>query len=367
MAIRNIGELLRREGGVQMESITMEVELPAERYPQKAQREVFFQSLLERLRGMPRVRYAAASSSLPLGGGGTRIRTPFLLPGEPDPPAGKGVSAFATVVTPDYFRAAGIPQLRGRTFSEQDGSGSVRVVIVSKALVDQMFSGQDVLGRTIRQAGFSEAYEIVGVVGSVRYQGLGDDWQPMVYLPYRQAASLPLEKLIIHASGDPFPLVASIRSEVWGLDPMLPVSRIRTFEQIASESITASRYTSLLLSSLSTFALILAAVGLYGIVSFSVAQRTQEIGVRLALGARRRDVLWLVIQQGLILCLVGGAIGLVVAPLLSVGLAEVLVVGSSPVTYLLVAMLLVLVVVLASLGPAWKATRIAPAEALRYE
>jgi putative ABC transport system permease protein len=368
MAIHNIGELLQREGGVQMENrITMEVELPPERYPEKARREAFFQTLLERIGHLPQVRHAAASSSLPLGGGGSRLRASFLPDGQPDPPGGKDFHAYATSVTPEYFRAAGIPLLRGRAFAEQDSSGASRVVIVSKTLADQMFPGQDLIGRRIRETRTPDVYEVVGVVGNVRYQGLGDDWQPMIYLPYRQIEEPPLEKLVIHAAGDPFSLVGSIRNEVWSLDPKLPVSRIRTFEQIAAESITASRYTSWLLGGLSAFALLLAAIGLYGIVSYTVTQRTQEIGVRMALGARRRDVIWGVIRQGLVLCLAGGVIGLLVAPMLGMGLSQVLVVGMSPVTYLAVAALLVLVVVLASLLPAWKASRVAPAEALRYE
>lgn len=368
MAIRNITELLGREGGVQMaDRLTMEVELPEDRYPETARREAFYRELLERVERHPQVRAAAASSSLPLGGGGTRIRMSFVPHGQPDPPPGEERYAFATVVTPDYFRAAGIPQLRGRTFSERDGPGAPPVAVVSQALVDQMFPGEQPLGKRIREAGATRLYEIVGVVGNVRYRGLGDDWQPMVYLPYRQTASPPLEKLVVHAAGDPFAIVPTVRGEVRDLDPLLPVSLIRTFEQLATESITASRYTSIVLSGLSTFAVILAAVGLYGIVSYTVTQRTQEIGVRLALGARRRDVLWLVVQQGLLLCLIGGTAGLVLAPLLSVGLEEVLVVGSHPLTYVAVALLLVLVVVVASLGPAWKAIRIAPSEALRFD
>jgi putative ABC transport system permease protein len=369
MAIRNITELLGREGGVAMTGrLGMEVELPEERYPEQARREAFYQGLLERVRSHPQVNAAAASSSLPLGGGGTRLRATFVPRGQPDPAPGEEQYAFAVVVTPDYFRATGTPQLRGRGFSERDAGGAPPVVVISQAMAEQVLAGQEAVGRHIRQIGAAEeSYEIVGVVGDVRYRGLGDDWQPMVYFPYRQAATPPLEKLVVHAAGDPLALVGSIRAEVRALDPLLPVSQIRTFEQIAAESISASRYTYLVLSGLSACALILAAVGLYGIVSYSVAQRTQEFGVRLALGARRRDVLWLVVHQGLLLCLLGGAVGLLLAPLLGGGLAEVLVVGSSPVTYVAVVLVLALVVVLATLGPAWKAIRIAPAEALRYE
>ncbi len=369
MAIRNITELLGREGGVAVAGrLAMEVELPEERYPEQPRREAFYEELIERVRRHPHVRAAAASSSLPLGGGGTRLRGTFVPRGQPDPAPGEERYAFAVVVTSEYFRAAGIPQLRGRGFGERDAGGAPPVVVVSQAMAEQVLPGQEAVGRHVRQIGAAaESYEIVGVVGDVRYRGLGDDWQPMVYFPYRQVASPPLEKLVVHAAGEPFALVDPIRAEVRSLDPLLPVTQIRTFEQIAAESISASRATYLVLSGLSACALILAAVGLYGIVSYTVAQRTQEIGVRLALGARRRDVLWLVVQQGLLLCVFGGAVGLLVAPLLGGGLAEVLVVGSSPVTYLAVVPVLALVVVLATLAPAWKAIRIAPAEALRYE
>ena len=368
MAVRNIAELLQREGGVQVENrLTMEVELPETRYPDQAQREKIFRGLVERIGQMSQVRTAAASSSLPLGGGGPRVRFSVLPEGQPDPPAGKELLTFTTTITPDYFRAMGIPLLQGRSVTEQDKAESGRVLVVSQAMAEQLFPGQNALGKRIRQTGETDLYEIVGVVGNVRYQGLGDDWEAMSYRPYRQARQPTLEKLIVHASGDPLSLMPAIRKEVWRVDPTLPISQVRTLEEIAAASIQVSRRASILLSALSAFALLLTAIGLYGIVSYTVARRTQEIGVRLALGARGRDVTGMVIRQGLVLCLAGAVIGLLAAPILSAGFEEVLVVGGSPVIYVLAALLLALVVVAASLGPARKAMRISPAEALRYE
>jgi predicted permease len=274
------------------------------------------------------------------------------------------------VVTPGYFRTIGMPLVQGRAFAETDSDESPPVMIVNRTFAQTLFSGRDALGQRVRSWRDEDLLrEIVGVVESVRYGGSGDEWTPMVYVPHTQVGWPRLRKVVIETAGDPVLLAATLRSEVRGLDDQLPLGKITTLKDIAAVSVARERQVTWLLGGFGGLAVLLAALGLYGVVSYSVSQRTVELGIRVALGATRGHVLGLVLRQGLGLALVGGALGILAALGATQGLSSLLtdVSPADPLTYLAVAAALLLVTVASSLGPARRAARVPPVEALRHE
>ncbi len=369
LMLRSLGQLNHRPTGIDVEQrLTFSVDLPRARYPEKAQRDAFFETLLEQLRALPQVKRVSASSMLPLGGRGVQTRRVHLVEGDPEPPDGPEHRAEWNVITQDYFRTIAVPVLKGRTFTELDSSNATPVVIINQAMAARMFPDQDPIGQRIRSWRDENLLrEIVGVVGSVRLYGLGQEWQPMVYVPYTQVGWPYLYKVAIHTEGEPRRLVAAARAEVRRLDDKLPVTEILTMRELAAASIVRERTLTWVLGGFSALALILASLGLYGVVSYSVSQRRLEIGIRMAIGARPGDVLGMVVRQGLLLAAAGIGLGSVVALALSRFLETLLTDVSTfdPLTYLGVATVLLAVTVLAILGPARRATRVYPVEALR--
>jgi predicted permease len=251
-----------------------------------------------------------------------------------------------------------------------DTVDSTPVIIINQTLADRMFPNQNPIGQRIRSWRDENLLrEIVGVVSSVRYGGMAEEWRSMVYVPYPQVGWPRLQKVVLHTSGDLGQMAAAIRAEVWSLDDKLPVTQILTLEEIANTSVTRERYLTWVLSGFSGLAVVLAALGLYGVVSYSISQRTQEIGIRMALGAQRRDVQRLVIRHGLILALVGSSIGLLTTLALGRGLSRLLteISTTDPATYIAVTGLLLVVTLVACIGPAWRASRVEPLKALRHE
>jgi putative ABC transport system permease protein len=293
-----------------------------------------------------------------------------VLEHRPEPPEGPEYRADWNVVTPEYFRTLGIRLLRGRGFSVTDTAASTPVIIVNQVFAEQMFPGQDPIGLRIRSwRDENRLREIVGVVSGVRYDGVAEEWTPMVYVPYTQVGWPRLNKVVLQVKGDPVRLAAAIRAEVWGLDDELPVTQILTLKEIAADSITRQRYLAWVLSASSALALALAALGLYGVISYSISQRTREIGIRMALGADAVRVLRSVVRQGVVLALAGSGIGFTVVLLLNRWLSTLLAeIGpADPLTYVGVLVLLLGVTLLATLGPAWRAAGVEPLRALRHE
>jgi putative ABC transport system permease protein len=331
----------------------------------------FYDRALTRMRSLPGVAAAGAVDLLPLGP--MMLQGDFSIEGRPPLPEAMAVKPS---VSPDYFRALGIPVIRGREFNDRDTTTANKVAIVSESLVRRYFEGEDLIGKRISIFNDGQRQpiwlEVVGVVGDVRQQSLSMEMQPGVYTPLSQARQLFLARnmnFVIRAYGDPMSMAASAQREIQQVDPDLPMISIRTMDQVVSSSISGERFNALLLGIFAALALVLAAVGIYGVMAFSVAQRTHEIGIRMALGAQVRDVLRLVIKQGMILVLIGVGVGLIAALALTRMMKSLLfeVSATDPTTLVVVTVALIVVALLACWIPARRATRVDPTTALRFE
>jgi putative ABC transport system permease protein len=350
--------------------LTMQLSLTRTNYPKDEQRAVFFKQLIERIESLPGVQGAGAVSELPLSG--QENDTFFNIEGKPAAAFGSTENdANIRGISPAYFQAISIPLQRGRFFDEHDALAAPKVVIVNESFVRQYLPGEDPLGKHLIIDFGSEPFkaEIVGIVGSIRHSSLGQtEPSPEMYVSLLQAPPYGAN-LVVRAAGEPTRLTAVIRNEVHALDKDLPIYNVKTMEQRISESASQPRFRTLLLGIFACVALLLASIGIYGVISYSVTQRTHEIGLRLALGAQRSDVLRLVIWQGMRMALIGIALGVVGAFIVMRVLSSFLfgVSATDPVTFICVSLLLAVIAFLASYIPARRATRVDPMVALRYE
>jgi putative ABC transport system permease protein len=349
--------------------LTMRVSLPGARYPEPSKKAEFYASLTERLKSLPGVESAAATLSLPLNGSNFSMWRGFVREGRPLAPEEADNASYA-VVTPDYFRVMRVPLLRGRDFTDRDDAGSTMVAVVSEPLARKIFPGEDPVGKHItiwRDEKFPR--EIIGVVGEAKPMGLDSDSMLQIYVPERQDAIWGGMSLVVRTKGDPEALTQAVRNEVRTLDRNQPVYDVKTLAQVVADSTAYRRLAALLMAGFACVALLLACVGLYGVISYAVARRTHEIGIRMALGARPSDVLRLVLRQGGALVLAGVGLGAAAAFAASRALASMLyeVSPGDPATYALVAVLLACVALLACIAPARRATKVDPMVALRYE
>ncbi|HEV7500510.1 MAG TPA: FtsX-like permease family protein, partial [Vicinamibacteria bacterium] len=279
--------------------------------------------------------------------------------------------AYFIAVTPDYFRALGARVREGRAFAERDGAGTAEVVILNRSLARRLYGGASAIGRRVRLVSPDEGAgwrTVVGVVDDVRYSGLDDPGEAAIYTPFAQTPFL-WTYVMVRTSGPPMALSSAVRQAVSAVDPTLEASGIRPMTDVVSETVAQPRFNVVLLSGFALLALLLAAVGIYGVLSYSVAQRTKEIGIRMALGAGRGDVLRLVTGEGLRMAMIGVAVGLAAAFAAARVLASLLfeVTPTDAATYAAAAAFLVTVALAATVVPAWRATRIAPVSALRSE
>lgn len=348
--------------------LTATVPLSGPRYSTDEQRAAFFQQLTTKLSSLPGVKSASAINHIPLGGDVWTFG--FTVEGRPAPPPAERPSAVYRVMRPEYFRTMGATLLKGRDFTERDDAFSPGVVIVNEALARRQWPGEEPLGKriTLNSEGTKQR-EVVGVVRDLKQGEWASEPKPEMYLPHSQDASPRSMTLVIRASSDLSELGPEVRREVWAIDKDLPVSQVTGMEDVVAESVGQQRFNTLLIGVFAATALILAAVGIYGVMSHTVAQRTHEIGVRMALGARGRDVLGMIIRQGLLLTLFGLALGLVGALALTRMMNSILyeVSATDPLVFGGVAAALTLSALLACYLPARRATKVDPIEALRYE
>jgi putative ABC transport system permease protein len=348
-------------------ALTAQIPLSQRKYPEDSQRVAFYTQLIEKVAALPGVQAAGAAMVTPLSGNDFVLG--FMIEGRPPYPAGGEPDTNYYSVTPDYFKAMGIPLLRGRLFTERDTKDATRVVIINETMAKRFFPGEDPIGKRLHVTMGPVLYrEIVGIVGDVKHYSLDQDAKAQTYEPYAQQPFSGMT-LVARTSGDPAGLSAAIRGEVLKIDKELPISNVKTLEQYLSTSIAQQRFSVLLLGIFAAVAMALACVGIYGVLSYSVEQRRREIGVRMALGAARRDVLRLVVGHAMFMTLIGVAIGLGAAFALTRVMSTLLfgVSATDPVTFGLIALLLVAVALLAALVPARRATKVDPIIALRCE
>jgi putative ABC transport system permease protein len=335
----------------------------------------FFNDLKGRIAGLPGVESTAFSNGIPLGGAAD---TSFAIVGRPKPEPGKQPQTMLYITSPDYLQAMGIRLVKGRFFTAQDTQHSPHVAVIDETFARAQFPDQEALGQRIAGDGKDNPdAEIVGVVAHVKHFGLDaiERVQPQLYVPFNQAPNemlpflAPRMNLIIRTTADPSNLTAAVRREVQALDPNQPVFNVNTMEQTLDQSLVTQRLSMILLASLASLALILAAVGIYGVMSYLVTQRSHEIGIRMAIGARPRDVFRLVIGRGMVLVLIGVAVGLTGAFALTRLMTTMLfgVEPTDPATFGLISVLIAGVALLACYVPGRRASKVDPLVALRYE
>ena len=344
--------------------LTLRVDLSRSKYDGADKAADFFQQLETRVAGLPGVETVGLITELPLTNQLNDI--PFLVEGRPPVARNDQFGADFRHVNQHYFNALRIPLLRGRYFTEQEVAQSDKVLIVSQQLVDVAFPNEEALGKRLITGMKSEPYEIIGIVGDVRHRSLADGPYPAMYLPSRDVGGT---NLVIRTKSDPMNLVAGVRKEVQALDKDQPIAAVKPMSDWLATSVAGPRYRTTLLALFAALAMILAATGIYGVISYSVAQRTHEIGVRMALGANRVDVLKMVVRQGMMLTLAGVVLGLAGAFALTRVMSTLLfeVTAKDPITFAVVAVLLSVVAFVACFVPARRATKVDPLVALRYE
>jgi putative ABC transport system permease protein len=350
--------------------LTATVQLSETKYPTKEKRAAFFQEVVRRVRAFPGVQSVGVGNNLPFTYDGDSM--PIGVEGRRDPPPDERLDVVLRVVGPGYFKTMQIPLVKGRDFTEDDRDDDARVVVISEKTAARYWPGQDPVGKRLRPGSLSSDSPwrtVIGVVKDVRQNDFIAAPKPQMYMSYHQVRDFPPNALVIRTQVAPLSLAGSVRDAIWSVDKDQPVSEIRTMSDIVSQAVARQRFSMLLLGLFAGLALLLAAVGIYGVMSYTVAQRTHEIGIRMALGAQRGDVLKLALGQGLRLVTFGVLIGLAAAFVLTRVMTSLLF-GVSPtdsMTFITISVVLMSVAALASYIPALRATRVDPMLALRYQ
>jgi putative ABC transport system permease protein len=383
LLLRSFDRLLNVDPGFRAEQVlTVDINLPSSRYQDGARAGVFFASLVERIQALPGVRAAGAIEQLPFSG--PTQSTDFRIIGEAEPLPGQAPQTPYGAATPDYFRAMSIPLVRGRKLERADDDRAAKVVVINEAFARRFFPNDDALGQKISlsvealrfdrpnsppRLDFPDAArEIIGIVADVRQQSAGEAAAPMAYIPLSQRPSRDMT-LTVLVAGEPLALVPAIRAEVAGLDPLQPLTAVAPMRQVVAASLAEPRARTRLATIFAAIAIALTSIGIYGVISYGVARRRHEIGIRMALGAGRRKVVMLVVREGLTLAIIGTVIGAAGALMATRALGGMLF-GIEPTdgaTYAGVVTLVLGVAVAASWIPARRASKVDPIEALRAE
>ncbi len=310
LMIRSLITILNADFGFNPQNVlTLNVSLPREQYPEAAQRISFYERFLGRLAALPGVVKVGAISHLPMGGSSSSSN--FRIVGQPEAPAGRRPHVDLRAATPDYFEAVGTPLRRGRLFTDRDDAQAAKVVLVNEAFAARFFPAAEAMGQRLQLYGETEVpLEIIGVVGNIKNEDLDERDEPGIYLPHAQRAWGGMD-LVIRTSGEPTQLAAAVRNELSTLDKTRAVFNIRPMQQVVNERIAPKRLLTWMLGIFALIALVLALAGIYAVMSFIVAQRTHEVGIRIALGAQSNNVLELILRQGMHLTLWGVLLGLI--------------------------------------------------------
>ncbi len=369
LLMRSFVNLLNSDLGIRPDNVlALQVALSREGYKEESQRRDFYAQLLSHVERLPGVTAAGAINIVPISGSGDNSVS-FQIAGQPAFPKGREPFIQHRVATPGYFQAIGTALRRGRLFTAQDDAQAAPVVLVNETMARRFFPNREPIGERLK---FGErardTLEIIGVVADVKNDDLEEQADPAVYVPYAQQPWSTMN-LIVQAQQDPAQLAAAVRGAVREMDRHLPVSHVKPLRQMIDERASAKRVLTWTMGVFAGIALLLAALGIYAVMSYAVSQRTHEIGIRLALGARQRDILRLVIRQGLRLTLLGVGIGLVGASAFTRALAFFLygVTGNDPATFAGVTFVLGGAALLACWLPARRATKVDPMIALRCD
>jgi putative ABC transport system permease protein len=369
LLIRTLWALRNADPGFDPHNVlTFSLAISQAKYPQPAQRIRFFDQLLKQVRALPGVESAGATDNLPLAGNNSNW--PIAVEGRPAGTLAEQPEVDTCTVSPGYFRTMRVPLLRGRFFNESDRPGTQPVIVISEAMAKRFWPNQDPLGRHLTTAFDPGAsLEVVGVVGNVKDRGLAR-LSPVatMYVPLFQLSDTVIS-LVVRTAVDPASMISAVSSAVHQIDPDQPLQDVMSMDDVLNDSLSQQRFSMILLATFAGLALLLATIGIYGVIAYSVSKRTHEIGVRVALGAQRTDILKLVVGEGILLVVIGIGIGIAVAIGLTHILASMLygVHPADPMTFVGVSLILTGVALLASYIPARRATKVDPIVALRYE
>lgn len=371
LLINSFARLSQIDPGFRTENLlTMNVSLPGTRYSDRDRRAAFYDQILERIKSLPGVESAGIVTNLPLTFRGNSNF--FIIEGRPELPVDRMPLAVTRVINPDYFRTMGIPLVGGRGIEAQDTRDSLPVVVITEATARVHWPGEDPIGKRMKMGLYDTPtpwLTVVGIVKDVYQFDLTTEPWPQVYLPYTQHTSFAPRDLVIKTTHDPLQMTAAVRNSIWEVDRDQPVSNVSTMGDIVSESLARQRFNTSLLAVFAFVAVLLAAVGIYGVMSYLVTERTREIGIRTALGADRADILKMVVGQGFKLVGAGIVLGLAGALALSRVMTSLLygVSATDPATFVIITVVIAFVALIANYIPAYRASRIDPMKALRHE